>query len=221
MTAAAALAPRGRGDLAPVAELITELDGADRWPTRPATWIVAMDFGSGRRVVFGRADAPVVALADAVRASCAAPGFFPPVPIGGRRYVDGGAVSVTNADVLLREELDEVLILAPMAMYDRDHPTSVVGRLERRLRWHFTRRLDAEVGRLAATGTAVRVLGPGAEDLSVMGANVMDPRRRREVFDTALRTTRERLLDHRAAGARATAGPDAPPVEVAPQRATG
>jgi NTE family protein len=193
MTTAAALAPRGRGSLQPVADLIAEYTGGRRWPRRPKTWIVAMDFDSGRRVAFGRSDAPVVPLVDAVLASCAAPGYFPPVPIGSRRYVDGGAVSVTNVDVVLREHLDEVLVLAPMAMFERDHPSGLFARLERRARRLWTRRLNVEVSRLAATGTKVRVFAPTAEDLYVMGGNVMDPTRRREVFETALRTMRERL----------------------------
>lgn len=200
MTAAAGLAPRGRGSLAPVGELIADLAGDQAWPKTPQTWLVAMDFDSGRRVVFGRAGAPVVTLPEAVVASCAAPGFFPPVTIGARRYVDGGAVSVTNADVLLREQLDEILILAPMSMYERDHPLSATGWLERRFRGHLTRRLDVEVGRLTASGASVRVLGPTAVDLTGMGANVMDPRRRHAVFETALRTTRAQLRGSAQAG---------------------
>ncbi len=193
MTTAAALAPRGRGSLQPVTDLIADIAGDREWPHAPQTWIVAMDFDSGRRVAFGRADAPAVPLTQAVTASCAAPGYFPPVVIDGRRYVDGGAVSVTNADVVLREHLDEVLVLAPMAMFERDHPSGVIARLERRARRMWTRRLNIEVSRLAATGTKVRVFAPNAEDLHVMGSNVMNPARRREVFETGLRTMRARL----------------------------
>jgi NTE family protein len=158
-----------------------------------------MDFDSGKRVTFGRPDAPAVRLPEAVTASCAAPGYFPPVPIAGRRYVDGGAVSVTNADVVLRENLDEVLILAPMAMFEPDHPSGIMARLERGARRMWTRRLNLEISRLAANGTKVRVFAPSAEDLHVMGANVMNPVRRREVFDTALHTMRVRLAEHAAA----------------------
>jgi NTE family protein len=193
MTLAAGLAPRGRGDLGPLAEMIDEAEGGHGWPVAPVTWVVAMDYDSGKRVVFGRADAPTVPLADAVTASCAAPGFFPPVRIGRSRYVDGGAVSVTNADVLLRDDLDEILVLAPMATGERTVRRSAAGRAEGRLRRHFTAQLDIEVGRLRATGTAVRVLVPTAEDRAAMGLNVMDPRRRREVLEVALRTTREQL----------------------------
>src|SRR5918996_3653769 len=56
-----------------------------RWVDHPNFWAVACDYGSGKRTVFGRADAPPAELPDAVAASCAIPGFFRPVTIGGRR----------------------------------------------------------------------------------------------------------------------------------------
>ena len=43
-----------------------------------ATWIVAVDYDSGRRVVFGRGGAPAVPLPDAVVASCSIPGWYRP-----------------------------------------------------------------------------------------------------------------------------------------------
>lgn len=189
LTMAAALAPRGRGNLAPVGQLVAEYNGGGGWPASPRTWVVATDFDSGRRIVFGRKAAPQVALSDAVMASCAAPGYFPPVRLAGRRYVDGGAVSVTNADVLVGEGLDEVVVLAPMALAGVDPRRGPAAHLEGRLRRYATARLRREVYRLALTGTAVRVLAPTPEDLVVIGPNVMDSRRRRAVFETAVRTT--------------------------------
>lgn len=197
LTMAAGLAPRGRGDLTALAELIAEAaaDAPDGpgWPRRPQTWIAAMDFDTGHRVVFGRDGSAVVPLPDAVIASCAAPGFFPPVRAGGRRYVDGGAVSMTNADVLVGTPVDEVLVLAPMATYDPTRRRSAVGQAELGLRRRVTHRLDTEVARLVAAGIRVRVLTPTATDLEAMGLNVMNPARRRQVFITALSTTPEQL----------------------------
>ncbi|MFP5371312.1 MAG: patatin-like phospholipase family protein [Actinomycetes bacterium] len=193
MTAAAAFAPRGRGSLAPVGELVEEYHEDLRWPDPPRTWVVAMDFDSGRRVVFGRPGAPVAPLAAAVMASSAAPGYFPPVPVAGRRHVDGGAVSVTNADVLLRERLDEVLVLAPMALTGADPRRGALARLDGGLRRYATGRLEREVGRLAAAGSRVRVLAPTSQDLAVIGPNLMDARRRTAVFDAAFLTTAARL----------------------------
>ena len=54
-------------------------------------------------------------LADAVAASCAIPGFYHPVEIDGRRYVDGGMRSTSNLDALAGERLDVVICLNPMS----------------------------------------------------------------------------------------------------------
>ena len=197
MTIAAGLAPRGRGTLEPLAAMIADAQGEADWPAKPTTWIVAMDYDSGRRVVFGRAGAPPATLPEAVVASSAAPGFFPPTSIGGRRYVDGGAVSVTNADVLVDEALDEVLVLAPMATYARSRKGTPTARADRRLRDAFTRRLGVETERLEAVGTTVTVLAPTSADLRVMGVNLMNPARRRDVLHMSLHTTREQLISLR------------------------
>jgi NTE family protein len=50
--------------------------------------IVAADLQSGQAILFRKGDA-----AQAVRASSSVPGVFEPVKIGGREYIDGGAVS--------------------------------------------------------------------------------------------------------------------------------
>ena len=100
-----------------------------------------MDYDSGRRVAFGRAGAPAAELAEAVMASCAIPGWYAPVLIGGRRYIDGGTCSSTSVDLLAGRDLDEVYVLAPMATFVHDHPRRVAARLERRLRRQVTRRV--------------------------------------------------------------------------------
>ena len=81
------------------------------WPDRDLR-IVAVDASSGAEAVFTRDSG--VGLVDAVSASCAVPGVWPPVTIGERRYIDGGLRSVTNAD--LAGGCDAVLVLAPMTM---------------------------------------------------------------------------------------------------------
>ena len=62
-------------------------------------------------------------------------------------------------------------------------------RLERRFRRLMTKRSLAEVKRVAARGAKVHFLGPTAEDLVAIGANLMDPRRRTQVLETSLRTS--------------------------------
>ena len=198
MAALAAVLPQGRGSTAPIGQLVDGVLPAGGWAPHPRTWIVAMDYDTGRRVPFGRTGAPDAPLREAVMASCAIPGWYAPIPIGGRRYVDGGACSPTSVDLVSRLELDEVVVLSPMTSLDYDDPCSVAARLERRFRRLVTRRLVGEVKRVAARGTKVTLLGPGAEDLAAIGANLMDPRRREAVLATSLRTSTAALAAARA-----------------------
>jgi NTE family protein len=78
------------------------------WPNRRLR-LPAVDAETGALTVFSRESG--VALVDAVAASCAVPGVWPPVPIAGRRFIDGGVRSLTNAD--LAAGADRVLIIQP------------------------------------------------------------------------------------------------------------
>ena len=110
----AAVIPQGARELTGIGDIVSLAGGSHEWPQQPQTWVVAMDYASGRRVVFGRAGAPVASLPEAVMASCAIPGWFSPVTIDGRAYVDGGTVSSTSIDALTHAGLDEVYVIAPM-----------------------------------------------------------------------------------------------------------
>jgi NTE family protein len=207
--AASGLLPRGRGQLSHLSVLIDAMlaqgwSGGPTWPTRE-TWIVAVDYGRGRRVVFGWPEAPVVSLTDAVVASCSIPGWYEPKVINGRAYVDGGVRSSTSLDLLARSDLDEVYVLAPMASYVLDRPCNLATRLERVVRRVLTAGLDSEVEKVRAAGLRVTVLTPGAEDLTAMGANLMDPRARQRVLETSLRTSAAALADQPSASLRLAA----------------
>jgi len=189
----AALTPAGTGTLAEVGRMVASVATAGGWLPRDGVWVVAMDYDSGRRVAFGREGAPPAALEDAVTASCAIPGWYAPVSVAGRRYVDGGTLSTTSADLLAVEELDEVYVLAPMASFVSDRPRQLAARLERRVRRQVTRRLLSEARQVGRSGTSVTVLAPGPEDLVEIGANLMDPTRRLAVLTTSLRTSAQAL----------------------------
>ncbi len=206
MAAFSAALPRGRGTLRPLhrmVEVVSESLLDSGWPAAPSTWIVAMDYAAGSRTAFGRDGAPPATLADSVTASCAIPGWYAPVVIDGRPYVDGGTLSPTSLDLLAGAGLDEVYVLAPMASFAYDRPRAAMARAERRWRRLVTRRVLADAEVLRASGTAVTMLGPGPEDLQAIGANLMDPRRRQAVLATALRTSAEALR-------RGDGGPDWP-----------
>lgn len=200
-----AFMPLGSGSLERVGHLIDAITPMDEWSPHPNLWIVALDYESGRRVVFGREGAPHVGLAEAVMASCAIPGWFEPVTIGERTYVDGGAWSATSADVAGAAALDEVYVVAPMVSFEADEPGNLLSRLERRWRGSVTRRCLSEVAELEAHGTQVTVLGPGPDDLEAMGGNIMDGRRRLRVLETSLITSRA-ALESGGSGRLADAG---------------
>jgi NTE family protein len=163
------------------------------WVDHSNFWAVATDYGSGKRVPFGRIDSPSADLADAVAASCAIPGFYRPVKIGRRRYVDGGVCSVSNLDLLAGRGLDLVICLNPTS--SREAPSSL-NPLERF--WQVTRaangrRLGHEAKKVRRYGTAVVVIEPNDEDRGVMGNNLMSGERRHEMIETASRTVAEQL----------------------------
>lgn len=188
-TAFTGLLPRGTADMRPFMKLIDSVVPAGQWAPHANTWIVGVDVDSGARVAFGREDAPQMPLDLAVCASYGVPGWCPPVEWQGRRYLDGGIASPASADLLLDRELDEVVIVAPMASSEPDRPRSPLARIERRVRRHMTAILDREVAQLRAAGLRVIRLEPGPEDLAAIGYNMMDHRRRRQVFDTAMRSS--------------------------------
>jgi NTE family protein len=195
--------PHGRGQHAALRSLV----GALHWrhqqhPFRGAapshwvdghTWVAAMDYDSGRHVLFGRQDAPHASLPDAVVASCSIPGWYSPVVIGGRRYVDGGIRSSTSLRALSGTNVHEVYVLAPMASTEPDHPLQPHLRIERRLRQLLTHLLVRQAKALTAEGKRVTIVTPGPRDLAVMGANLMDPRRRQGVLEVSLRTSADSL----------------------------
>jgi NTE family protein len=177
----AALAPRGRGRLTDVGNAIRRLHDDRHWPT--GTLVTATDYVTGERTVFGYRNGSQVAPAQAVMASCAVPAWYEPVPINGVPHIDGAVYSACNADLALG--CDEVYVLAPMAALEPDRPTSPLARLERWWRRQVTTSTLAEVERLKASGASVRLLTPNADDLAVMGTNMMDAGRAQDVLLSA------------------------------------
>jgi len=191
-TVLAAFLPEGRGNLAAVGALIAYVV-PDGWVARDGVTVVALDYDTGERMAFGRPGARPAALHDAVMASCAIPGWYQPVRIGEHRFIDGGAWSSTNLDLLAGQGLDEIFVLAPQVTFDADAPTQWATRLERQWRARVTRRVIREVATVHHQGTEVTVLGPGHADLEAFGGNLMDVSRRPLVIETSLRTSAHAL----------------------------
>jgi NTE family protein len=120
------------------------------WPSRKLA-VVAVEAHTGDVRVFDKDSG--ADLVDAVTASCAIPGIWPPVTIGAGRYIDGGTRSAVNAD--LAAGYQRVLILAPMA--DPSLDEQVAGLVA----------ADAEV--------QVQVITPDDESTAASGLNPLDP----------------------------------------------
>jgi NTE family protein len=167
-------------------ELGARLAGVDGWLSHPATWLVAADAVTGARVTLGSTDAPRSRLDDALAASWAVPGWFPPVSIEGRRYLDGGTISSVSADLVHPVGLTELVVVAPMTSSE-SAPAIGPARVERLLRRRMTRGLDGEIAVLRAAGTRVIRIEPGPGELAAMGFNFMDHRRRPATLAAAQR----------------------------------
>lgn len=151
------------------------------WPRLPL-WIPAVHVQTGTRVVFGRDAGPAIDMATAVRCSSAVPLLRSPVAVGEARFVDGGIVSPTHADLALHAAdpvarlRRTVVVLSPLSRY-------------RPLRWL----LRWELRPLVRHGIDVVLFEPDRDVAAAMGWNPMDARRAAAVADAAYRATSERL----------------------------
>ena len=123
------------------------------------------------------------------------PGLYHPVTIDGRRYVDGGIYSASNADILRNEKLDLVICLNPTstlhpirAINPRDAFNIVFQRAS-------GRRLGSEAKKLRSAGTEVVLIQPLHEDLQAMGPNLMRTGNRNEVIEVARHTVARQLAE--------------------------
>jgi NTE family protein len=94
----------------------------------------------------------------AVASSCALPGFFAPVTIDGRRYMDGGVRSATNAD--LARGCKTAIVLAPTV-----GPSDALAKVS-------VKRLDQELEVLRASGCKVARVVPDAASMSAFGGTL-------------------------------------------------
>jgi NTE family protein len=169
------------------------------WADHPNTWIVACNYRTGRRVPFGRPGCPEADLTDAVAASCAIPGFYRPVVINGTRYVDGGMYSASNLDLLANAGLDVVICLNPTSTLETTRSVNPLDRVAEVVRRAATRRLDYEARKVRAQGARVVLIQPVADDLALMGRNLMRRKGRHDVVETARQTVAEQLRDRAVA----------------------
>jgi NTE family protein len=185
--AIASLLPPGRLPIRPNVGFFDDYSG-EQWPDREL-WLTTVRRRDLRRVVFGRGDLRA-RLGAAVAASCAVPGYFAPVEIGGEDHVDGGVRSPTNADVLRREALDLVVIVSAMSADERPswHAGPAVA-----LRRHAHDKLMAERRALERAGIATVAFAPTPDVLRWQGANLLEAANTVDIVREAFLGTGEQL----------------------------
>jgi len=186
------LGPRGMISTEPLKEVVRRVVPKG-WSPHPNLWLVTTDYGTGKRVVFGRKGSPTAELADAVAASCAVPSFYAPVKIDGRLYVDGGMNSVSNLDLLAGQDLDLVICLNPMSSRYQPRGFRPLPRLQALIRSGAGRRLGTEARMVRESGGRVVLVQPTVPDLKLMGTNWLSGRKRHLVIEQAIETVTEQL----------------------------
>lgn len=134
-----------------------------QWPER-ALLLTTVDIATGDAVVLHRDSG--TDLQRAMAASSAVPGMFPPITIGGRRYMDGGVRSSANVDVAKGH--DRILVLAPSTL-------------------SLTRRGNPRV-QAKELGARVRslVVAPDRDARRAIGRNPLDLKNARPAYEAGL-----------------------------------
>jgi NTE family protein len=143
---------------------------AHTWPDRVLR-ITAVDTESGETSSFDRHSG--IGLVDAVAASCAVPGVWPPVTIDGRRYMDGGVRSSDNAD--LAKGYARIVILSPNGL----RADEIVG---------FP--LQAQLDTLRGAGAKTYLIEPDHTSRTAIGLNPLLPATRKPAAEAGRKQAR-------------------------------
>ena len=166
----------------------------EAWPGRPRLWIVGTDYETGARHVFRGPGRHNVSVGRAVAASCAIPGFYRPVRIDSKRYVDGGVTSSSNIDLLDGEGLDLIICMLPLS------PLRAVARRTPFAGFRSTlhRNLHRQIREVEKAGTRVLLIEPEGRAADLIGLNFMNRSRSHAVAHAAGETVHHRLRETRA-----------------------
>lgn len=137
--------------------IISERLPVKEWPQNRRLLITAIDCADGSLVVWNK-DAGI-SLANAVASSCAIPMLVRPLSFNGKRYMDGGVHSPTNAD--LANGYERVVIIAVGAPFMPYFPP-----------------LSSEISKLESNGSQVVLIMPDGASRAAIFPNPTESRRR-------------------------------------------
>ena len=170
-------------------------------------FIVATDLDSGKSVPFGAPGLDHVPISEAIKASAALPGLYPPARIGDRDYVDGALKKTLHASVALKEGVKLLICVNPLVPYDADRaaaagakPVRLADRglvtiLSQTFRALIHSRMRVGMGRYAKEfpDADVVLFEPAQDDEVIFFANMFSYADRRKLAEHAYRHTLSEL----------------------------
>jgi NTE family protein len=166
-------------------------------------FIVATDLDSGKSVPFGAPGLDHVPISEAIKASAALPGLYPPARIGDRDYVDGALKKTLHASVALKEGVKLLICVNPLVPYDADRAAAagakpvrlaergLVTILSQTFRALIHSRMRVGLGRYAKEfpDADVVLFEPAQDDEVIFFANMFSYADRRKLAEHAYRHT--------------------------------
>ena len=195
---------------------------------------MAVDLDSGEAVAFGEPGKDDVPVSRAVEASAALPGFYRPVRIRGRDYVDGGVKKTAHINLAIQAGADLVICINPIVPYLNDTTNGPLrGHLSNRgVTWvldqvmrimlHGRMQYGMERYKREHPDVDILLIEPTRDDVRMFGYNIMRYSARRVVAEHGYRTalayfrenaarSRRLFAKHGIAMADPAAVPDVPP----------
>jgi NTE family protein len=120
--------PTGLFDNAPIEKFLREVftgpgrSNDFRKLDRPL-YVVAVDLDQGKAVRFGSKQWDSIPISQAVQASSALPGLYPPVDINGHHFVDGALRRTMHASVILDHGIDLMIGINPFVPFNSNSKT--------------------------------------------------------------------------------------------------
>ena len=172
-------------------------------------FIVAVDLDSGAAVRFGDPGTDHVPISEAIQASAALPGLYPPVAIEGRYYLDGALRRTLHASVALDQGVDLLIGLNPLVPFDAEMAEANCGEvresivegglplvLSQTFRAMIQSRMQIGIKKYASKypRADLLLLEPDRKDSKMFFTNVFSYSSRRELCQHAYEKTRRDLL---------------------------
>ncbi|MEH6421626.1 patatin-like phospholipase family protein [Pseudomonas sp. CGJS7] len=166
-------------------------------------YVVAVDIDSGDAVRFGGEDWNDVPISQAVQASAALPGLYPPVQIRGRHFVDGALRRTMHASVVLERGVDLLIGINPLVPFNQNHGGAPVAEdnslaagglpavLSQTFRTLLQSRMQVGLARYAQQYPDIDqlVFEPNAEDRELFFTNAFSFSARQRICEIAYRNT--------------------------------